>query len=474
MKEVKKMKRDTISALATGQGGAISIIRVSGNDAITITSKLFSKSLDDALPQTLHYGTIQDDDASIVDEVLVSVFRAPHSYTGENATEISCHASPYIVSRILQLLDAKGCRQAEPGEYTRRAFAHGKMDLSQAEAVADLIAARTAASHHVAMSQMRGGFSQKLHLLRERLLKLTSLMELELDFSDHEELEFADRSELRQLVEETRIELQTLANSFQLGNAIKNGIPVAIIGNTNTGKSTLLNALLHEERAIVSDIKGTTRDAIEDTININGTTLRFIDTAGMRETTDQIEQLGIQRSYDKLDHAQLVLWVVDAANFTADINTLGTQILSHCAGKHLILVLNKTDKLMQGSTNKSLTASAPQLPSTSVKLASYHTIPISAKTGAGMDHLRELLTTCIQVNAITENDVIVTNQRHYAALRKALTAIECVQQGMHEGLSTDLLSEDLHGCLDALSSILGEVSSQEVLNNIFSHFCIGK
>lgn len=457
---------DSICALATGQGGAIAVIRVSGDEAITITSRIFSKSLADAKAQSLHYGEIREDEGIVVDDVLVSVFRAPHSYTGENSTEISCHASPYVISRILQLLIDHGCRQAEPGEYTQRAFMNGKMDLSQAEAVADLIASRTAASHHVAISQMRGGFSQKLRQLRERLLKLTSLMELELDFSDHEELEFADRTELRQLTDETHQELHRLVESFSLGNAIKNGIPVAIIGNTNTGKSTLLNALLHEERAIVSDVKGTTRDSIEDTVNLNGTTLRFIDTAGMRDTDDEVEQIGIQRSYAKLDQAHIVLWVVDAAHVNADIASLGEQILPRCTDKHLILVINKIDKTPA--------VSSYTLPATDIHLASFHTIEISAKTGQGMEELRALLTESVRINDVTDNDVVVTNQRHYAALREAQSAIERVQQGMHEGLPTDLLSEDLHDCLDSLASILGEVSSQEVLHNIFSHFCIGK
>ena len=306
---------DTICAIATAQGGAIGTIRVSGKEAITITDKIFTPvsgaPLSDRKPYTLTFGHITNEIGEIVDEVLVSLFRGPHSYTGEDSTEISCHGSSYILQQVMQLLIKNGCRAAGPGEFTQRAFLNGKMDLSQAEAVADLIASTSAATHRMAMNQMRGGFSRELSALREKLLHLTSLMELELDFSDHEELEFADRSELSEIASQVETVIKGLVNSFSVGNAIKNGIPVAIIGETNAGKSTLLNALLNEERAIVSDIHGTTRDVIEDTMNIDGILFRFIDTAGIRETTDTIESLGIERSFQKLDQASIVLWVID-------------------------------------------------------------------------------------------------------------------------------------------------------------------
>ena len=341
--------QDTICAVATAQGGAIGIIRVSGPEAITVADRIFSPASQDGLPlsgrkpYTLTFGTIRDAGGEVVDEVLVSLFRAPHSYTGEDSVEISCHGSSYILQQVMQLLIRNGCRAAGPGEFTQRAFLNGKMDLSQAEAVADLIASSSAATHRLAMNQMKGGFSKELAALREKLLHLTSLMELELDFSDHEELEFADRSELKAIAAQIEQVIGGLVRSFSTGNAIKNGIPVAIIGETNAGKSTLLNALLNEERAIVSDIHGTTRDVIEDTMNIGGVTFRFIDTAGIRETSDTIESLGIERSFQKLEQADIVLWVIDRSAPHPDFARLSGQILPRCAGKHLIVVWNKAD-----------------------------------------------------------------------------------------------------------------------------------
>lgn len=460
----------SICALATGQGGAIAVIRVSGDDAINITDRIFSKSIQNAPTQTLHYGHIVTPQGETVDEVLVSVFRAPHSYTGENATEISCHASPYIISRIQQLLIDGGCQMAEPGEYTKRAFLNGRMDLSQAEAVADLIAARSAATHRIALSQMRGGFSQKLRNLRERLLKLTSLMELELDFSEHEDLEFADRSELLQLIHEIQNEIRPLIESFQYGNAIKNGLPVAIVGCPNAGKSTLLNALLQEEKAIVSNVRGTTRDAIEDCITLRGVTFRFIDTAGLRETTDEVEQIGIERSYAKLNESSIVLWLVPAEETIEDYAALLPGMLEHSTGKHLIIILSKsdlTDDIASRTAHlRSLIPAHTQV--TPLFLA------LSGKTENGITELQNQLLSIAHAQNTDDADIIITNQRHYAALKEALTNINQVEYGMSMDLPTDLLSEDLRACLRAIGSIIGEVSSQEVLNNIFSHFCIGK
>lgn len=360
------MNQDTICAIATAQGGAIGSIRVSGADAIRITSRIFTpaksgKTLADCKPYTLTFGKIHDGE-EIIDEVLVSLFRAPHSYTGEDSTEITCHGSSYILQQVLQLLIKHGCRLAGPGEYTQRAFLNGKMDLSQAEAVADLIASSSAATHRLAMSQMRGGFSKELTELRNQLLHFTSLIELELDFSDHEELEFADRTELCQLADHIEGVISRLVHSFSVGNAIKNGVPVAIIGETNAGKSTLLNVLLNEDKAIVSDIHGTTRDVIEDTTNIGGITFRFIDTAGIRETNDTIESLGIERTFQKLEQAEIVLWMIDATDATSQMNQLSGQILPRLERKHLILVFNKADLLGTAHSDEVLSAASSIIP----------------------------------------------------------------------------------------------------------------
>ena len=395
--------------------------------------------------------------------MLVSVFRAPHSYTGEDATEISCHGSPYILQQVMQLLIAHGCRAAGPGEYTQRAFLNGKMDLSQAEAVADLIASSSAATHRMAMNQMRGGFSQKLKELRGQLLHLTSLMELELDFSDHEELEFADRSELKALAAQIHQVIEHLVQSFGIGNAIKNGIPVAIIGETNAGKSTLLNALVGEERAIVSDIHGTTRDVIEDTMDIDGITFRFIDTAGIRQTHDTIEALGIERSFQAIKRADIVLWVIDQTEAKKQIAALSGKIIPLCEGKRLILTFNKSDLNAPPASIEAL-GFPEDIPS----------IFLSAKQKEGIGLLQSLLVKTAHLPAISSSDIIVTNIRHYEALTRASEAIHRVQEGLSTGLPADLVSQDLRECIFHLSDIVGEVTTDEVLGTIFEHFCIGK
>lgn len=480
--------QDTICAIATAQGGAISIIRISGRDAINITDKIFYAAGNKHTPlakrpaNTITFGLIKNGNDEIIDEVLVSIFRAPHSYTGEDSVEISCHGSSYILQQVMQLLINNGCRAAGPGEYTQRAFLNGKMDLSQAEAVADLIAATSAATHRMAMNQMRGGFSRELSILREKLLHLTSLMELELDFSDHEELEFADRSELKDIASQIERVISHLTNSFSMGNALKNGVPVAIVGETNAGKSTLLNTLLNEERAIVSDIHGTTRDVIEDTINLEGITFRFIDTAGIRETTDAIETLGIERSFQKLDQANIVLWVIDATCAEEQFKQLSDQIIPRCKDKHLIIVLNKFD-LLDDSAKELLTNSINNKEGDN---SSFTTIlgnvpkecavmPLSAKNKDGLQGLQKQLISYTTIPDMSQNDIVVSNIRHYEALKHALDAIHRVQDGLNVQLSGDLISEDLRQCLFHLAEIVGgEITTDEVLGNIFKHFCIGK
>ena len=462
------MNQDTICAIATAQGGAIGSIRVSGPEAISITSLIFKpakagKLLSEQKPYTLTFGRIYDGN-EIIDEVLVSLFRAPHSYTGEDSTEITCHGSSYI---LLQLLIKNGCRMAQPGEYTQRAFLNGKMDLSQAEAVADLIASSSAATHRLAMSQMRGGFSKELTDLRNKLLNFTSMIELELDFSE-EDVEFADRSALRKLADEIELVISRLVHSFSVGNAIKNGVPVAIIGETNAGKSTLLNVLLNEDKAIVSDIHGTTRDVIEDTMNIGGITFRFIDTAGIRETNDTIESLGIERTFQKLDQAEIVLWMVDSVNAASQIEQLSEKIVPRCEGKHLIVVFNKAD-LIEEEQKDYLSALLKDFPKESTE----H-IFISAKQRENTSELQKMLISAAHLPTVTQNDIIVTNVRHYEALSKASDVIHRVQNGLDSHISGDFLSQDIRECIFFISDIAGEVTNDMVLQNIFQHFCIGK
>lgn len=487
--------QDTICAISTAQGGAIGIIRVSGPKAIEITSRIFvpvhGKPLVERKPYTFTFGKIlspQEEmisssqgkvngfsqkemkvslEGEVIDEVLVALFRGPHSYTGEDSTEIMCHGSSYILQQIMQLLIRNGCRSALPGEYTQRAFLNGKMDLSQAEAVADLIASSSAATHRLAMSQMRGGFSRELTALRDQLLHFTSLMELELDFSDHEELEFANREELNDLAAHIERVIARLANSFNVGNAIKNGIPVAIIGETNAGKSTLLNALLNEEKAIVSDIHGTTRDVIEDIINLQGVTFRFIDTAGIRQTTDTIENLGIERTFQKMNQASIILWMVDSTDAKDQFNELKSKILPHCQGKKMIILFNKSDLLLPIQKEELLAMFAD---------IEAEKLFISAKKHENIAVLEDKLVHNAALPEISQNDVIVTNVRHYEALVRALDAIHRVQNALQMELSGDLVSEDLRQCIYELGEIVAEggITSEETLQNIFKNFCIGK
>ena len=458
----------TICAIATPPGGALGIIRVSGTRAIEAVDRLFRPANGKPLAQrggnTTAFGTIAAS-GETVDEVVATLFRAPHSYTGEDSVEISCHGSAYIMNRIVQLLASQdGCRVAQPGEYTLRAFINGKMDLSQAEAVADVIASTSKAAHDVAVSQMRGGFSRKLKGLREKLLHLTSLMELELDFSDHEELEFADRSELKSLCDEIETEISRLCNSFAVGNAMKNGVPVAIVGETNSGKSTLLNTLLDDDKAIVSDIQGTTRDTIEDTVNIDGITFRFIDTAGIRDTSDKIESIGIERTFKAISQASVVLLVLDASIAMFQWTELSEKVLPLCKDKHVIVVFNKTDLIAEGQD-----ALLKRLIPDDIATAF-----ISAKEKRNIPTLQQLIVQASSLKQLNDEDVIVTNVRHFNALSLALASIRRVNEGLAKDIPSDLVSQDLRECIYHLSDIAGEVTTDAVLANIFERFCIGK
>ncbi|WP_405416226.1 tRNA uridine-5-carboxymethylaminomethyl(34) synthesis GTPase MnmE [Maribacter sp. Asnod1-A12] len=464
------IQTDTIIALATPAGaGAIAVIRLSGPDALTIASKQFEsvsgKILENQKSHTIHLGYINDGE-NILDQALVSIFKNPHSYTGENVIEISCHGSPYIQQQIIQLFLRNGCRTADAGEFTLRAFLNGKMDLSQAEAVADLISSDNAASHQIAVQQMRGGFSNEIKQLRTELLNFASLIELELDFSE-EDVEFADRTQFKELLTRIQKVLQGLIDSFAVGNVIKNGIPVAIVGEPNVGKSTLLNAFLNEERALVSDIAGTTRDTIEDEISIGGIGFRFIDTAGIRETQDVVEGMGIKRTFEKIEQAQVILLLVDGSKILADDKKLKNividfeKIKNQNPLKPLVLLVNKADTLSEDEKNKI---------GTYLDDVKY----LSAKTGEGVEELQNSLLEFVNTGALRNNETIVTNTRHYNSLLKALEEIEKVQFGMKAELSSDLMAIDVKEALYHLGEITGQVTNDELLGNIFANFCIGK
>ena len=504
MRELGIFTDGTICAPATIPGtGAISIIRVSGEDSLAIADKVIDvkgESLSETEGYRLRYGTIFADDGSVLDNVIVSVFRAPHSYTGENSVEISCHASRFIVNEVLELLVNAGARIAAPGEFTRRAFVNGKMDLAQAEAVADVIASQSAAAHRVAMNQLKGGFSSELKTLREKLLTMTSLLELELDFSE-EDVEFASRSELGALVEETLTHIVRLTDSFSRGNAIKNGVPVAIVGATNTGKSTLLNALLGEERAIVSDIAGTTRDTIEETLNLGGVMFRFIDTAGIRETDELVEKIGIERTFKKLNEASIVLGMTDMSrgedSVLADAEYIWSKVNASSSDREFVLLVNKCDvdvieSVAAGCVETGSEAGCVETGSgagcagKAGKMARIEAalrekgivtkmIPISAKTGSGLPELTAALAEIGRRITGDTDETLVTNIRHYEALSRAATALGRVRDGLKVAtLPPDLIAQDLREALYHLGEIVGEISTDEVLGNIFRKFCIGK
>jgi tRNA modification GTPase len=459
--------QDTIVALATPSGaGAIAVLRLSGNEAISIASGVFTsvsgKDITRQKSHTLHLGHIESE-GKIYDQVLISIFKGPNSYTGENTIEISCHGSTYIQQQIIQLLLRKGCRMANAGEFTLRAFLNGKLDLSQAEAVADLVASDNEASHQIAMQQMRGGFSNEIAKLREELLNFASLIELELDFAE-EDVEFADRSQFHDLLNRINFVLKRLIDSFAVGNVIKNGIPVAIVGEPNVGKSTLLNALLNEERAIVSDIAGTTRDTIEDELVISGIGFRFIDTAGIRETDDVVESMGIKKTFEKMEQAQVVSYLFDATLFTENNNNLRTEIekiKNQFPLKPLVIIGNKADKLSE-----------------EIKAYALQQIPelllVSAKEKNGVEELKDKLLSFVNTGALRNNETIVTNTRHYDSLLKALEEIQKVQYGLQSGIPADLMAIDIRQALYYFGEITGQVTNDELLGNIFANFCIGK
>lgn len=466
-------KNETIAAISTAHGtGGIAVIRISGNNAFSIVDSIFrsikpNRTITEQPAYTMSFGEIiNPQTAQVIDETIISVFRAPHSFTGENTVEISCHGSLFIQQEILKLLIAHGCRLATAGEFTQRAFMNGRIDLSQAEAIADLITAQSASAHRVALNQMRGEFSSRLEELRKQLLTFSSLLELELDFADHEDLEFADRSELNNIAETILRQITELEQSFSRGNAIKNGIPVAIVGETNAGKSTLLNLLVGDNRAIVSDIHGTTRDVIEDTIDIYGQLFRFIDTAGLRQTDDIIENLGINRTYEMISRAQIILWVVDSTAVTEHIEWLADRILRQAKDKQVIIILNKIDRLSTEEINV-LRNIFSQYSTT--------TLEISAKHHTNTDTLLQTIYQTAQIPDITDSDTIITNLRHYEALTHARTSITRVIEGLQTQLPADLIAQDIRETLHHLAEITGgEITSSEVLSNIFSKFCIGK
>ena len=459
-------ENDTICALATPTRGAIAVVRVSGSQCYPIVEKLLKTPIANCAPNTLRHTTIYSINGTEIDDVVLSLYRAPHSYTGENSIEISCHGSRYIVHLLLDSLTKAGCRQAEPGEYTRRAYLNGKMDLSQAEAVADLISSSNRTSHQLAISQLKGHVKTELESLRDRLLKLTSLLELELDFSDHEDLTFANRDELLALAENIEKRVSRLADSYRTGKAIKEGIPVAIVGKTNVGKSTLLNQLLGEERALVSDVHGTTRDSIEDTTVIDGLMFRFVDTAGIRHTDDLIEQMGIDRTWEKLQQALIVLWVIDELPSEEEMELMMEQ----CKNKKLLLVFNKTDI----QTPPSHTISYKKCGE--AEEVSFTCYPISAKTGAGIPELEAAIWASANVPELQEGDIIITSARQFGLLSNAREGLLRVIDGLQNSLPSDLVAEDLKLVLDTLGDATGveRITPQATLNNIFSSFCVGK
>jgi len=462
------ISHDTIVALATPSGaGAIAVIRISGKEAITLAASVFQsvsgKDLTKQRTHTLHLGHIVDGE-KVLDQVLVSLFKGTNSYTGENTVEISCHGSTFIQQQIIQLLLRKGARMANAGEFTLRSFLNGKMDLSQAEAVADLIASDNEASHQIAMQQMRGGFSNEIAKLREELLNFASLIELELDFAE-EDVEFADRTQFYELLNRIEFVLKRLIDSFAVGNVIKNGIPVAIVGEPNVGKSTLLNALLNEERAIVSDIAGTTRDTIEDELVINGIGFRFIDTAGIRDTADYVESIGIKKTFEKMEQAQVVVYLVDGSSITgATLKAVQVEIekiKNQFPLKPLLVIGNKADKVSE-SEKAVIEAEIPGI------------LLISAKENLGVESLKEQLLSFVNTGALRNNETIVTNTRHYDSLLKALEEIQKVQWGLQSNLSSDLMAIDIRQALFYFGEITGQVTNDELLGNIFANFCIGK
>ncbi len=460
----------TIAAISTAPGiGGIAVIRVSGIDSLKNCDTIFApqtkkNSLTTQKPFSISFGRIVTNSGEVVDEVLVSVFKAPHSFTGEDVVEISCHGSVFIQQHILQLLLENGCTLAQPGEFTQRAFLNGKMDLSQAEAVADLIASTSAASHRMALNQMRGGFSNELIKLRTQLLDFVSLVELELDFTE-EDVEFADRSKLKNLATEISELITRLADSFRVGNALKNGIPVALVGETNVGKSTLLNLLLNEEKAIVSDIHGTTRDSIEDSVDINDINFRFIDTAGIRNTKDKVENMGIERTYQKIEQASIVLWLIDCTQVSEHIEWLTDRIAKRAEGKKIILVFNKIDKIAEDER---------EVLGELFEQFEGERIYISARNKINTDQLLKALVNAAQLPEINPSDVVVNNVRHYEALRNAQNSINRVIEGLVSGISGDFLSQDIRECMHFLGEITGQISNDEILGNIFGKFCIGK
>lgn len=472
---MKDIFETTICAPATGTGGAISVIRVSGPASFEVADRIFEaadgKPLAEAQGYSLHFGTIFEPCAgserkSALDEVVVSVFRTPRSYTGENSVEISCHASPFIVSRILELLVANGATMAEPGEFTRRAFVNGKMDLAQAEAVADVIRAQTSAAHKVAFNQLKGGFSSELSQMRASLLEIASLMELELDFSE-EEVEFADRQKLRNLVESLIAKARKMISSFSLGNAIKNGVPVAIAGATNAGKSTLLNTILGENRAIVSDVEGTTRDTVEETFNVDGVLFRFIDTAGLRSSSDSIEKLGIERSYKKISEAAVVLVLCDLTSGTDRIKAIADDIVAKAdSGQKILFLLNKQD-IVPGEAIAAASVALGRIKGCDV-------FPVSARTGDGVPEVLHKLASLYANIGAGEETALVTNLRHVEALESAATSLSRVISGLDSATPTDLVAQDLREAIYHLGTITGDITTDEVLGNIFRNFCIGK